>query len=58
MPRRTSWTTWGWTRFSWINLILLVEEEFAVEIDFESFQIVHLSSLDRFTNYVAGPPRT
>ena len=41
-----------------INLILLVEEEFAVEIDFESFQIVHLSSLGRFTNYVAGLPRT
>ena len=37
-----------------INLILLVEEEFAVEVDFDSFQVYHLSSLDRFTGYVAG----
>jgi acyl carrier protein len=41
-----------------INLILLVEEEFAVEVDFDSFQIDHLSSLDRFTNFVAGLPKT
>jgi acyl carrier protein len=40
-----------------INLILLVEEEFAVEVDFDSFQIDHLSSLDRFTTYIAGLPR-
>ncbi len=40
-----------------INLILLVEEEFSVEVDFNSFQIDHLSSLDRFTAYVAGLPR-
>ena len=40
-----------------INLILLMEEEFAVEVDFESFQVNHLTSLDRFTNYVAGLPR-
>jgi acyl carrier protein len=37
-----------------INLILLVEEEFTVEVDFESFQIYHLRSLDHFTDYVAG----
>jgi acyl carrier protein len=41
-----------------INLILLVEEEFAVEVDFESFQVYHLSSLDRFTDFVAGLPKT
>ncbi len=41
-----------------INLILLVEVEFAVEVDFDSFQVYHLSSLDRFTNYVAGLPKT
>jgi acyl carrier protein len=37
-----------------INLILLVEEEFDVEVDFESFHVHHLSSLDRFTDYVAN----
>ena len=41
-----------------INLILLVEEEFAVEVDFESFQVYHLSSLDHFTDYVAGLAKT
>jgi acyl carrier protein len=41
-----------------INLILLVEEEFAVEVDFDSFQIVHLTSIDRFANYIAELPRT
>ena len=40
-----------------INLILLLEEEFCVEVDFDSFQIHHLSSLDRFTDYVAGLPK-
>ena len=40
-----------------INLILLVEEEFSVQVDFESFQVQHLSSLARFTDYVAGLPR-
>lgn len=37
-----------------INLILLIEDEFSVEVDFNSFQIDHLSSLDRFTSYVAA----
>jgi acyl carrier protein len=41
-----------------INLILLVEAEFGVEVDFESFEIDHLSSLDRFTGFVAGLPKT
>ena len=40
-----------------INLILLIEDEFEVEVDFNSFQVDHLSSLDRFTNYVAGLPK-
>jgi acyl carrier protein len=40
-----------------INLIFLLEEEFAVEVDFESFEVYHLSSLDRFTDYVAGLPK-
>ena len=40
-----------------INLILLVEEEIAVEVDFDSFQIDHLSSLDRFTDYIVQLPK-
>lgn len=40
-----------------INLILLVEEEFSVQVDFDSFEVKHLSSLDHFTDYVAGLPR-
>jgi acyl carrier protein len=40
-----------------INLILLIEEELAVQVDFDSFQIEHLSSVDRFTDYVAGLPK-
>jgi acyl carrier protein len=40
-----------------INLILLIEEEFSVQVDFDSFQIQHLNSLDRFTEYVAGLPK-
>jgi len=41
-----------------INLILLVEEEFDVQVDFDSFQFYHLSSLDRFTSFVAGLSKT
>lgn len=37
-----------------INLVLLIEDEFEVEVDFNSFQVDHLSSLDRFADYVAG----
>jgi acyl carrier protein len=40
-----------------INLILLIEDEFEVEVDFNSFEIEHLSSLDRFADYVAGLPK-
>lgn len=40
-----------------INLILLVEEEFDVEVDFDSFQIEHLSSLSRFADFISGLPR-
>ena len=40
-----------------INLILLIEEELAVQVDFDSFQVQHLSSVDRFTDYVAGLPK-
>lgn len=37
-----------------INLILLVESEFSVEVDFDSFDMHHLSSMDRFTDYIKG----
>jgi len=40
-----------------INLILLVEDEFDVQVDFASFQMEHLSSLERFTTYVSGLPK-
>jgi acyl carrier protein len=40
-----------------INLILLVEQEFEVEVDFETFEVCHLSSLDRFTDFIAGLAR-
>jgi acyl carrier protein len=40
-----------------INLILLVEQEFSVEVDFDSFEIDHLSSLDKFVGYVEALPR-
>jgi acyl carrier protein len=37
-----------------INLILLVESEFNVQVDFESFDIKHLQSLDKFAGYIKG----
>jgi acyl carrier protein len=40
-----------------INLILLVEGEFGVEVDFDSFDIAHLQSLDRFETYIKGLER-
>lgn len=40
-----------------VNLILLVEEAFDVEVDFDSFQFSHLTSLNRFTDFVGGLPR-
>ncbi len=36
-----------------INFILRVEEEFDVEIDFEEFDLDHLSSLSTFCNYLS-----
>lgn len=41
-----------------INLILLIEGHFDVEVDFDSFEVDHLSSLKRFTEYVAGLSKT
>jgi len=41
-----------------ISLILLVEDEFEVQVDFDSFQVDHLSSLERFANYVAALPKS
>lgn len=35
-----------------INLILLVESEFGVEVDFDTFDIKHLSSLGKFAEYI------
>ena len=35
-----------------INLILLVESEFGVEVDFDTFDIKHLHSLGTFAGYI------
>jgi len=35
-----------------INLILLVEGEFGVEVDFDTFDIKHLRSLGSFAEYI------
>ncbi|KTD86639.1 acyl carrier protein [Paenibacillus etheri] len=37
-----------------INLILKVEDEFDVEIDFDEFQMDDLTSVERFFNYIKG----
>ena len=37
-----------------INLILKVEDEFDVEIDFDEFQMDELTSVERFFNYIKG----
>ncbi|MEK5027630.1 acyl carrier protein [Paenibacillus sp. FSL M7-1046] len=37
-----------------INFILRIEDEFNVEVDFDTFDLGHLKSVDRFTGYVAG----
>lgn len=37
-----------------INFILRIEDEFNVEVDFDTFDLEHLKSVDRFTGYVAG----
>ncbi|MGZ7443504.1 acyl carrier protein [Paenibacillus sp. TH7-28] len=36
-----------------INFILRVEDEFNVEIDFDSFEQEHLKSVETFSNYIA-----
>ena len=40
-----------------IDLILKVQDKFSVVVDFDSFQVEHLGSLDRFTQYVSELPR-
>ena len=40
-----------------IDLILKVQDRFSVVVDFDSFQVEHLSSLDRFTQYISELPR-
>lgn len=40
-----------------IDLILKVQDEFSVVVDFDSFKVDHLSSLDRFTQYIASLPK-
>lgn len=37
-----------------INFILRIEDEFGVEIDFESFDLEHLRSVDRFVQFISG----
>ncbi|WP_340021257.1 acyl carrier protein [Paenibacillus sp. FSL K6-1096] len=37
-----------------INFILRIEDEFDVEVDFDTFDLEHLKSVDRFTDYVMG----
>lgn len=37
-----------------INFILRVEDEFNIEVDFDTFDLEHLKSVDRFSTYVAG----
>ncbi|WP_405115310.1 acyl carrier protein [Paenibacillus sp. FSL K6-1217] len=37
-----------------INFILRVEDEFDIEVDFDTFDLEHLKSVDRFSEYVAG----
>jgi acyl carrier protein len=35
-----------------INLVILVEDEFKVDVDFNSFQVEHLSSVDKFGQFI------
>lgn len=35
-----------------INFILRIEDEFDVEVDFDTFDLEHLKSVDRFSAYV------
>ena len=36
-----------------INFILQIEDEFGVEVDFETFELEHLGSVNRFVEYIA-----
>lgn len=40
-----------------IELILKVQEKFSVAMDFDSFEIEHVSSLDSFVQYISQLPR-
>lgn len=40
-----------------INLILLVEREFGVTVDFDSFSVTHLSSVANFATYIRELPK-
>ncbi|MBT2290217.1 acyl carrier protein [Paenibacillus albidus] len=35
-----------------INFILRIEEEFDIEVDFEQFDLEHLQSIDRFSQFI------
>ncbi|MBW4080652.1 acyl carrier protein [Paenibacillus sp. S150] len=37
-----------------INFILRIEDEFNIEVDFDTFDLEHLKSVDRFSGYVSG----
>jgi len=40
-----------------IDLVLMIESELEVEVDFDSFRVEHLASLDRLTMFVEGLPK-
>jgi acyl carrier protein len=35
-----------------VNLILMIEDEFAIEIDFENFNIENLKSIENFSQFI------
>ena len=41
-----------------INLVILVEDEFQVDVDFNSFQVEHLSSVDKFGQFIQQLTKT
>ena len=36
-----------------VNLILMIEDEFAIEIDFENFSMENLRNIENFSQYIA-----
>jgi acyl carrier protein len=36
-----------------INFILLIEDKFEIEIDFDDFDFTHLSSIDKFCAFIS-----